>query len=119
MPRGRLGQNRLERIPCGNGRAQLFNVLVVLAGNRLYVASQNADVFVLRAGPKFDLLATNSIGGEPMIASLAVSDGDILIRTARTCGASARLVAEAESPFIFPRGYPTHPANRHPKNSAR
>ena len=53
----------------------------VLAGDRLYVPNQNADVFVLRAGPKFELLAVNSIGGEPMIASLAVSNGDIFIRT--------------------------------------
>ena len=53
----------------------------VLAGNRLYVANQNGDVFVLRAGPKFECLATNSIGGEPMNASLAVSDGALFLRT--------------------------------------
>jgi outer membrane protein assembly factor BamB len=53
----------------------------VLAGDRLYAANQNADVFVLRASPKFECLATNSIGGEPMNASLAVSDGAILLRT--------------------------------------
>jgi hypothetical protein len=45
------------------------------------VANQNADVFVLRASPKFECLATNSIGSELMNASLAVSDGDIFIRT--------------------------------------
>src|SRR5438105_8170179 len=53
----------------------------VLIGDRLYAANQNADVFVLRASPKFECLATNSIGGEPMNASLAVSDGNIFIRT--------------------------------------
>jgi len=53
----------------------------VLAGDRLYVPNQNADVFVLRVGPKFECLATNSIGGEAMNASLAVSDGDVFIRT--------------------------------------
>ena len=53
----------------------------VLAGDRLYLANQNADVFVVRAAPKFECLATNSIGGEPMSASLAVSDGAIFIRT--------------------------------------
>ena len=53
----------------------------VLAGNRLYAPNQNADVFVLRASPKFECLAANSIGGEPMNASLAVSDGEIFIRT--------------------------------------
>jgi hypothetical protein len=40
-----------------------------------------ADVFVLRARPKFECVATNSIGGEPMNASLAISDGNIFIRT--------------------------------------
>lgn len=53
----------------------------VLAGDRIYVANQNADVFELRAAPKFECLATNSIGGEPMNASLAVSRGNIFIRT--------------------------------------
>jgi hypothetical protein len=53
----------------------------ILAGDRLYVPNQNADVFVLRAGPQFQCLATNSIGGEQMNASLAVSDGDVFLRT--------------------------------------
>ena len=53
----------------------------ILAAGQLYVANQNADVFVLRAGPKFECLATNSIGGEPMFASLAASEGAIFIRT--------------------------------------
>lgn len=53
----------------------------MLAGERLHVANRNADVFVLRASPKFECMATNSIGGEPMNASLAISDGNIFIRT--------------------------------------
>ena len=53
----------------------------VLAGDRLYAQNQNADVFVLRASPKFECLATNSIGRGPMNASLAVSDREIFIRT--------------------------------------
>ena len=38
-------------------------------------------MFVLKAAPKFELLGVNSIGGETMNASLAVSDGNIFIRT--------------------------------------
>ena len=53
----------------------------ILAGDRLYLANQNADVFVVQASPTFSCLATNSIGGESMNASLAVSDGAIFIRT--------------------------------------
>jgi hypothetical protein len=54
---------------------------MVLAGDRLYAPNQNADVFVLRASTNFTSLATNSIGGEKMNASLAVSNGDIFLRT--------------------------------------
>jgi len=53
----------------------------VLAGDRLYLPNKNADAFVLRASTRFECLATNSIGGEPMNASLAVSDGEMFIRT--------------------------------------
>jgi hypothetical protein len=56
----------------------------ILAGDLLYVPNRNADVFVLKAGPKFELLAVNSIGGEPMNASLAISQGEIFIRTDRS-----------------------------------
>jgi outer membrane protein assembly factor BamB len=54
---------------------------VLLAGDRLYVPNQNADVFVLRASTNFTGLATNSIGGGKMNASLAVSNGDMFLRT--------------------------------------
>jgi hypothetical protein len=55
----------------------------LLAGDRLYLPNQNGDVFVLRAAPKFECLATNSIGGEPMNASLSASDRALFIRTHR------------------------------------
>ena len=55
----------------------------VLMGERLYVSNRNADVFVLKAAPTFELLAINSIGGEPMSASLAAAQGRIFIRTDR------------------------------------
>jgi outer membrane protein assembly factor BamB len=53
----------------------------VLAQDPLYLPNKNGDVFVLRASPTFECLATNSIGSEPMNASLAVSNGEIFIRT--------------------------------------
>jgi outer membrane protein assembly factor BamB len=54
----------------------------IIAHGRIYVPNQNGDVFVLRASPTYDCLATNSIGGELMNASLALSNGAIFIRTA-------------------------------------
>ena len=65
----------------GSGASSASWSSPVLSGDRLYVPNRNADVFVLKAAPKFDLLAINSISREPMSASLAVSDGDIFIRT--------------------------------------
>jgi len=65
----------------GTGGAGGSWASLVLAGDRLYVPNRNADVFVLKANPKFELLAVNSIGGEPMSASLAVSEGNIFLRT--------------------------------------
>src|SRR5262249_23051298 len=53
---------------------------MVLAGDRIYVVNQSGDTFVLKAEPKFELLATNSLG-ETTISSLAVSDGEIFLRT--------------------------------------
>ena len=52
----------------------------LLADGKIYLPNQSGDVFVLRAGPKFELLATNSVG-EPTNASLAVSDGELFLRT--------------------------------------
>lgn len=53
---------------------------LVLAGDRLYAINQGGDAFVLKASPKFEMLATNSLG-ETTIASIAMSDGELFIRT--------------------------------------
>jgi outer membrane protein assembly factor BamB len=49
----------------------------VAAAGRLYLAAEDGDVFVVKTGPAFELLASNPIG-EPLMATPAVS-GDILI----------------------------------------
>jgi outer membrane protein assembly factor BamB len=53
---------------------------MVSAGDRLYAVNQGGDAFVLRASPKFEVLATNSLG-EATVSSIAPSDGDIFLRT--------------------------------------
>lgn len=55
---------------------------MVLAEGNLYTINQGGDAFVLRASPTFRVLATNSLA-EPTIASPALSDGQIFIRTQR------------------------------------
>jgi outer membrane protein assembly factor BamB len=53
---------------------------MILADGRIYVPNQSGDVFVLRAGPKFEILATNSVN-EPTNASLAAANGNLFLRT--------------------------------------
>jgi outer membrane protein assembly factor BamB len=54
---------------------------MVLAEEHLYILNQSGDCLVLKASPKFELLSTNSLGNEMTNASLAVSDGELFIRT--------------------------------------
>ncbi len=53
---------------------------VLVAGDRLYVPDKQGTTHVVKAGPKFEPLATNRLG-EGMYASLAASDGDVFVRT--------------------------------------
>jgi outer membrane protein assembly factor BamB len=53
---------------------------VVAAGDRLYVVDQHGDTHVFAARPKYELLATNGLG-EHTNASIAISDGQLFIRT--------------------------------------
>lgn len=53
---------------------------MVLADGKLYGINQSGDTFVVKASPKFELLNTNPLGEQTM-ASLAISDGAIFIRT--------------------------------------
>ncbi len=56
-----------------------FHASPVAAGDRIYVATKEGAVKVFRASAKFELLADNAMG-EPIIASPAVSNGQIFIR---------------------------------------
>ena len=48
----------------------------------VYVLMKNAETVVLAAKPKYELLATNPLErGEGTNSSLAVSDGEVFIRT--------------------------------------
>jgi outer membrane protein assembly factor BamB len=54
---------------------------MVLAGDNIYVVNQSGNTIVLKANPKFEIVQVNSIGNEMCNSSIAVSDGDIFIRT--------------------------------------
>ena len=49
--------------------------------NRILTLSEEGDTYVVEAGPEFKLLHTNSLD-ELCLASPAVSQGNLLIRTA-------------------------------------
>jgi outer membrane protein assembly factor BamB len=56
----------------------------ILADGKLYYLSRSGTTYVLKAGPKYELLATNELSDRSSFdASLAVSDGRIYIRSNR------------------------------------
>ncbi len=52
----------------------------VLNGDKIYVMNKSAEVFVFKAAPQFELLATNSLGEETN-SSVVISEGDVFLRT--------------------------------------
>ena len=60
-----------------------FSASPVAADGKIYFASEDGDMYVVQAGPKFDLLATNPIG-EIVMASPAISEGVLFVRGLKT-----------------------------------
>jgi outer membrane protein assembly factor BamB len=61
------------------GRSNSWSSMVYADG-RLYVLTHNGDTNVFAASPKYELLATNTLG-EHTNASVAISNGQLFIRT--------------------------------------
>ena len=57
-----------------------FSASPVAADGKLYLSSEDGDVFVVRAGAKYELLATNPMG-QPLMATPAISDDLLILRT--------------------------------------
>lgn len=66
-----------ERLPSS------FSASPVAADGKVYLASQDGDVFVVKAGRKFELLATNPMG-QPLMATPALSGGLLILRAENT-----------------------------------
>src|SRR5918999_1945850 len=69
----RVYQERLG----GTGGA--FTASPVASDGKIYLSSEDGDVFVVKAGPKYELLAKNPVG-EVMMATPAISDGLLIVR---------------------------------------
>lgn len=68
-----------QRLPeVGSG----FSASPVAADGKLYLPSEDGDVFVVRAGPRFELIGRNAMG-QPLMATPAISEGILLVRGER------------------------------------
>jgi len=56
-----------------------FTASPIAFEGKILLTSEDGDTFVVKAGPKHEILGTNSVG-EPVYASPAVADGKIFIR---------------------------------------
>ncbi len=61
-----------------------FKSSPVGANGKLYLASENDDVIVVRMGRTFEVLATNTLQGQAFIATPAIVDGEIYLRGENT-----------------------------------
>ena len=68
-----------DRVP---HRSFGFSASPVAADGKIYLAGEDGVVFVLEAGHKLKLLATNPLG-EPLMASPALSEGTLYLRGSR------------------------------------
>jgi outer membrane protein assembly factor BamB len=64
----------------GQGKSGANWSSVMLSEDKCYTITQGGDCFVFRASPKFELIATNSLG-ERSNSSIVPSDGELFIRT--------------------------------------
>jgi len=60
--------------------ARRFSSSPVAAGGKLYFASEEGEVYVIKAGPVFELLSTNTMG-EVTMATPAVDNSVLYYRT--------------------------------------
>ena len=56
-----------------------FSASPVAADGKLYLASEDGDVFVVKAGRQYELLSRN-VMGQPLMATPALSDGMLIVR---------------------------------------
>ena len=63
------------------GGTSAFTASPVAANGKVYFANEDGQVFVVKAGPTFEIIATNDMAS-PVLATPAISDGRLFIRTA-------------------------------------
>lgn len=96
----RLFQERL------GGKGGAFSASPVAADGKIYLASEDGDVFVVKAGRTYELLAANPVG-EVLMATPAIADGVLYIRgmkhvIAIAAGPAAPKTAATAAPAAAP-----------------
>ena len=59
-----------------------FSASPVAADGRIYLSSEDGDIFVVRSGKTFELLAKNAMG-EPLMSTPALAGGMMFVRGER------------------------------------
>src|SRR5262249_50436856 len=72
--------NRIYEQRVGTGGSSTASP--VAAAGKLYIATEDGDVFVVKAGAQYELLSRNAIG-EPVLATPAFSGDLLLVRGAK------------------------------------
>jgi outer membrane protein assembly factor BamB len=62
-------------------RAYNFKASPVGASGKLYLATEEGDVVVMKMGEKPDVIATNSFEDQTFIASPVILDGELYLRS--------------------------------------
>jgi outer membrane protein assembly factor BamB len=83
----RTGEKKYEQRLAGATSA--FTSSPVANDGRIYIASEDGQVFVLKAGPVYEVLAMNEMS-TPVLATPAISEGRLLLRTQDQIMAIAR-----------------------------
>jgi outer membrane protein assembly factor BamB len=74
------------------GRRSSFTASPIVAGGMIYLTGEKGDIYVVKAGPEFDLISKNYFE-EPCMATPAASEGVLYFRT------RSHLVAVGEKPL--------------------
>ena len=66
---------------CSRGLAGSgFSASPVASDGKIYLPSEDGDIFVVSAGERFELLKTNPMN-DPVMATPAISSGTLIVRT--------------------------------------
>jgi outer membrane protein assembly factor BamB len=76
----RTGERKFQERLAGGTAA--FTASPIAADGKIYLANEDGQMFVLKAGPAYEQLALNDMGA-PVLATPAISEGHLFVRTSQ------------------------------------